>query len=250
MKKRELPVLYKVLILFYRERIILPILLGAAIYTFPLSFSEWQLLEGMKAPLNSAYGEIVSAWTIREETEEDWPVYGYEYIFYNPEIGQYSGVGFGENIYLDIGQQVLVDYNIENPHYNKASELDATRHPQLFAIIWLMAIVLITLSLVISTVKAVRKIKTIERGSLQMASQQSCELFRETENGPDEYEYLYEYENQGGKKTTDTITTTKTKRMKYHTPVAILSDKVVYIALMPKTVEKFILKNLMSPGEI
>ncbi len=250
MKKRELPVFYKVLILFYRERIILPILLGAAIYTFPMSFSEWQLLEGMKGHLNSAQGEITGVWLAREETEEDWPIYGYEYIFYNTEIGQYSGVGFGENVYMDVGQQILVDYNIENPHYNKATELDATRHPQLFAIVWLVVITLVTLSIVISTIKTIRKIKTIERGSLQMAKKKSSQLFREYDHGSDEYEYIYEYEDQSGKKTSNTMVTSKTKRMKHRTPVAILRGKVVYIALLPKLVEQFILKNLMFPGKV
>jgi hypothetical protein len=77
-----------------------------------------------------ADGEITDAWVARQEDSENDAIIAYEYIFYNAEIGQLSGISYGTIIY-PIGQPIVVRYDPFDPQYNRAANLKVSMAPPL-----------------------------------------------------------------------------------------------------------------------
>lgn len=213
----------------------------AIIKFFPFSFSDWRYEYRIKPPLDRIQGEVVSAWTVREETEEEWPIFGYKYIFYSPELGQFEGIGYGENLYLDTGHEVTVLYSRENPFYNKAANLGVSRNRTDTLVIWTLFILTCIGFLLYQIIRSYFNIWIIENGTLQIARQCSKEVIEH--DSYTQYNYTYKYVMENGKVRMDKFSTQKGKKMRKSTPIVFYRQQVVYIATLPKPVEEFVVKE-------
>ena len=245
MKKRTLPLQLKGLIFLSRNRIIAIMALAILLFTLPHSLEDWQRHFALKGNTKVADGEITYAWTIQEETEEDWPVYGYEYVFFNNEIGQYSGVGFATNQHLKKGEKIRVLYNTESPYYNKASILKSTRQPIENSLIWFGFMLFPVLYIVFSSFGAYRNIRAIERGEFRIGKRKKKKVYQKHDYYTT-YEFTYEYESLNGKKALDKTITHHENRMKRKTTMVTFGKKIVYVSQMPVSVDKYIHKELIK----
>ncbi|GAB5524004.1 MAG: hypothetical protein Roseis2KO_18760 [Roseivirga sp.] len=115
-----------------------------------------------------AEGEITDAWVAQQEDSENDAVIAYEYIFYNAEIGQYSGISYGTIVY-PIGQPIVVRYDPFNPQYNRAANLRVSKAAPLN---WLQASAILLVGLALLAYGlfiAIYRTMYLERGQITWA---------------------------------------------------------------------------------
>ena len=98
MKKQQFPFRIKLLAYFQKRKALALVVMGLLYISQPASWDKVKHMQALKGKLKEVEGEITATWTEREETEEDWPIYGYEYIYFSPEIGQFKGEGFSSAV--------------------------------------------------------------------------------------------------------------------------------------------------------
>lgn len=242
--KRTLPSGQKLLVFFDSKNLLILGIIAALTIFRPLTLHDWKTHLALKNDFQIANGEVIKAQTIKEETEEDWPLYKYNYIFYSPQLGQYSGTGYTKE-WLEIGHKLKVHYAINNPYYNRATDLSTNRYSINLGLFWLIGLIVFVISAIVSFRKSLRAIRVIQTGSLVMAKRTKKKLIDSSE-GVRTYRYTYEFNTSSDESFSHKIKTSRAKRMKREVPVAYSSQKPeepIYICLLPKKVNEFVLSE-------
>ena len=181
--------------------------------------------------------------SVNEET-----VYEYKYI-YKPDGGEYIGVGYGNGVWLEVGDQVDVKYKRNSPEISEVESLRANEFPA-----WIMLFIFIfpitgIVMLYFGTKKAINAMRILKYGEIAHGKYISMKATNTKINEQTVYDLTFEFTAKDNK-----VYQTHAKTHKYQSLQDDEFEKLVYdrddpenavlVDVLPRSVRKYFEKEI------
>jgi len=217
-------------------------------FLFPYTTEELRTLYKLTQDHKEVLAEIVSTWVEEEEDDDDYAVYGFEYVFSKQEIGEFRGYSFDET-YHETGSKLLVNYHPQEPYYNKAAGARLSPSDNSSTFVFVACFVGGLISLIYGLVLTAHRKMYLERGRLAIAERLSKEKIDEDSDDGPTYKVVYQYTDCEGMVQTITNTGKGLGRLEIKTPVVYLPEiqqKVRFIQLWSKSISQIYMSDQLK----